>query len=96
MDSYNYEFAKTRHHLQILEIQTVVLRILQADSTKSIYKLPMHRRKCGFPLDNGLELWPIYTYQMCMTECRSRIIRKKCGCYPHFLRRIRKDFYHFS
>ncbi|XP_035719471.1 uncharacterized protein LOC118440483 [Vespa mandarinia] len=94
MDSYNYEFAKTRHHLQILEIQTVVLRILQADSTKSIYKLPIHRRKCGFPSDNGLELWPIYTYQMCMTECRSRIIRKKCGCYPHFLRRICKDFYH--
>ncbi|KAL2722238.1 pickpocket protein 19-like [Vespula squamosa] len=86
MDSYNY--GKTKHHLQILDIQNVVLRILQTDSTKSIYKLPIHRRKCGLPSDNGLELWPIYTYQMCMTECRSHIIKKKCGCYPHFLRHI--------
>ncbi|KAF7399113.1 hypothetical protein HZH68_007705 [Vespula germanica] len=86
MDSYNY--GKAKHHLQILEIQNVVVRILQADSMKSVYKLPIHRRKCGFPSDNGLELWPIYTYQMCMTECRSRIIRTKCGCYPHYLRHI--------
>ncbi|XP_043494290.1 uncharacterized protein LOC122519108 [Polistes fuscatus] len=85
MDSY----STTRGNLlQTLEYQISTLRIIQGDSMKSIYKIPIRRRHCGFPFDKGLELWPIYTYFMCMTECRARIIRTECGCYPHFLRRI--------
>ncbi|KAK2585925.1 hypothetical protein KPH14_010509 [Odynerus spinipes] len=85
MDSYT---ASNRYLLQILELQNVVLRIFQIDIAKGIDDLPIHRRKCGFPWDKGLKLWPIYSFEMCVTECRSRIIGKKCACSPHFLRRI--------
>ncbi|KAK2585926.1 hypothetical protein KPH14_010510 [Odynerus spinipes] len=58
------------------------------NSAKDMDKLSKHRRQCRFPWEEKLELWPIYAFQMCITEYRVGIIKRKCGCYPHFVRRI--------
>lgn len=49
-------------------------------------QLSSTQRNCYFPDENHLKLWPIYTYAMCIEECRYKIIRELCGCHPHFVR----------
>lgn len=42
------------------------------------------RRRCRFQDENDLQHFPIYTKNLCISECRLELIYKTCNCIPHF------------
>ncbi|XP_043523868.1 pickpocket protein 28-like [Frieseomelitta varia] len=55
---------------------------------QNVKDLSVHQRKCKFFNDGGLKTWPVYTTNMCVMECRMKVIQDKCNCRPHFARSI--------
>ncbi|KAG7190655.1 hypothetical protein KM043_006737 [Ampulex compressa] len=64
--------------------------LMMSDVTtmEQVKDLSVHQRTCKYPDDKGLKMWPIYSYGMCVRECRMDLIEKHCNCYPHFSRSI--------
>ncbi|XP_045450483.1 pickpocket protein 28-like [Melitaea cinxia] len=46
--------------------------------------MPRFLRKCRFSHEPISERYPIYSHSHCMMECRIKLIKKLCGCLPHF------------
>uniref|UniRef100_A0A336KHS0 CSON009699 protein n=1 Tax=Culicoides sonorensis TaxID=179676 RepID=A0A336KHS0_CULSO len=43
------------------------------------------QRKCRFHNESNLEHFPVYTKNLCLSECRAKLMLEKCGCIPHFI-----------
>ncbi|XP_041980659.1 pickpocket protein 11-like isoform X2 [Aricia agestis] len=41
-------------------------------------------RKCRFTTEPRGNRYPVYSYNHCILECRINMIKKLCGCVPHF------------
>ncbi|TMW49502.1 hypothetical protein DOY81_005421, partial [Sarcophaga bullata] len=45
------------------------------------------QRKCRFQYESEtLQTSPIYTFGLCLAECRLFLALRVCGCVPHFYR----------
>lgn len=69
-------------------LMDVVMAVSETTYSTQVEELSVTQRGCKFPQDAGLATTPIYTYKMCLIECRYKIIRETCGCHPHFARPI--------
>ncbi|KOC70359.1 Sodium channel protein Nach [Habropoda laboriosa] len=69
-------------------MQQGIISISEIKTTPNVEELRIQQRKCKFLHDGGLETWPIYTRNMCITECRMKVIQNHCNCRPHFARPI--------
>ncbi|CAK9823349.1 Pickpocket protein 19 [Anthophora retusa] len=65
-----------------------IMSISEIKTTPNVKELRIQQRKCKFLNDGGLETWPVYTRNMCITECRMKVIQDRCNCRPHFARPI--------
>ncbi|XP_046737738.1 pickpocket protein 28-like [Diprion similis] len=70
------------------EVAVVDIRVAvqQTESSDELRQLSKSQRECNFPEDGELKMWPVYTYNMCILECRYNFIKGRCGCYPYFAR----------
>ena len=64
------------------------MSISKIKTKQNVKDLSVHQRKCKFFNDGGLKTWPVYTTNMCLMECRMKVIQDKCNCRPHFARSI--------
>lgn len=62
------------------------MSISEIKTAAKVRELRVHQRKCKFFSDGGLKVWPVYTWNMCVEECRMRVIQDRCKCRPHFAR----------
>ncbi|XP_048514732.1 pickpocket protein 11-like isoform X2 [Athalia rosae] len=69
-----------------IEMIDMKISVKETDSSDTLRELSPGQRPCNFPEDASLRMWPLYTRNMCTLECRYNLIKKKCGCYPHFAR----------
>ncbi|XP_023290277.1 pickpocket protein 19-like [Orussus abietinus] len=82
------EFKDDHYHVPPITLLSLTLIITETSSSERVRKLSVPQRECKYLQDGGLNMWPVYSYKMCILECRYDIIRKLCGCYPHFARPI--------
>lgn len=48
-------------------------------------------RKCRLEHEaEPLAASPIYSYNLCRSQCRFRMAMKECGCIPYFYRNVGK------
>ncbi|CAL7939244.1 unnamed protein product [Xylocopa violacea] len=69
-------------------MQEAVMSISQITSNPDIKELSVHQRNCKFLNEGGLKMVPIYSKNVCVTECRMKIIQDHCNCRPHFTKPI--------
>ncbi|XP_071871612.1 pickpocket protein 19 [Bombus fervidus] len=69
-------------------LQRAIMSITQINMNPNVEELRAHQRNCKVYNDDGLKTWPVYTRNMCTTECRMKVIQDKCNCRPHFARPI--------
>ncbi|XP_076761857.1 pickpocket protein 19 [Xylocopa sonorina] len=69
-------------------LQEAVMSISQITSSPDIKELSVHQRNCKFINEGGLKMVPAYSKNMCITECRMKIIQDYCNCRPHFTKPI--------
>lgn len=69
-------------------LQRAIMSITQINMNPNVKELRAHQRNCKVYNDDGLKTWPVYTRNMCITECRMKVIQDKCNCRPHFARPI--------
>lgn len=69
-------------------LQRAIMSITQINMNPNVKELRAHQRNCKVHNDGGLKTWPLYTRNMCITECRMKVIQDKCNCRPHFARPI--------
>ncbi|XP_068985210.1 pickpocket protein 19-like [Bombus flavifrons] len=69
-------------------LQRAIMSITQINMNPNVKELRAHQRNCKVHNDGGLKTWPVYTRNMCITECRMKVIQDKCNCRPHFARPI--------
>ncbi|XP_076644523.1 acid-sensing ion channel 1 isoform X2 [Halictus rubicundus] len=69
-------------------LQRPIVSMFVIKTKSNVQGLQVHQRRCKFSRDGGLKTWPIYTYHMCIIECRMRKIQHHCKCRPHFARPI--------
>ncbi|XP_076681114.1 pickpocket protein 19 [Andrena cerasifolii] len=67
-------------------LQRAIMSISEIKTAAKVRELRVHQRKCKFFSDGGLKAWPVYTWNMCVEECRMRVIQDRCKCRPHFTR----------
>ncbi|XP_043263887.1 uncharacterized protein LOC122404069 [Colletes gigas] len=82
--SYDIPTKWTRPQL----LQRLIMSISEIKTRANVRELQVHQRKCKFVNDGGLRTWPVYTKNMCVIECRMRVIEDRCNCRPHFARPI--------
>ncbi|XP_076231108.1 pickpocket protein 19 [Calliopsis andreniformis] len=80
----SYDVPMAEVHVQIMK--RFIMSISEIKTQAKVRELTIHQRKCKFHSDNGLELWPVYTRNMCAIECRMQVIKDHCKCRPHFSR----------
>ncbi|OAD60203.1 hypothetical protein WN48_06132, partial [Eufriesea mexicana] len=89
---YNYSVDGAQESLTVehtaLMLQRAIMSISAIETKPDVIQLSIQQRKCKFFNDGGLETWPVYTRNMCIMECRMKVIQDNCNCRPHFARTI--------
>ncbi|CAH1395974.1 unnamed protein product [Nezara viridula] len=78
-------FLSAQKHYLALEFEALAIY-----STENTRELSVKQRKCRFLDESNLETSPVYSYNMCRSECRMRLAFKLCSCVPYFYRNIGK------
>nr|XP_024216984.1 pickpocket protein 11-like [Halyomorpha halys] len=78
-------FLSAQKHYLALEFEALTIY-----STENTRGLSVKQRKCRFLEESNLETNPVYSYNLCRSECRMRLGFKLCGCVPYFYRNIGK------
>ncbi len=73
---YGYEFVAN-------DIDANIHHVL--DTTEEFKALGQKRRKCLFPDEKTLTLFPFYSESNCILECSWTLAARHCGCVPWFL-----------
>ncbi|XP_031367621.1 pickpocket protein 19-like [Apis dorsata] len=81
-----YDISMIRTHAK--KIYRNMIFASQIQTKPNVQELSIRQRKCKFFGDGGLKTWPVYTKNMCIIECRMKIIQDNCNCRPHFARPI--------
>jgi amiloride-sensitive sodium channel len=67
-------------------VEFMALEILTSDEAKP---LKPRQRKCRLEHEaEPLDASPVYSYNLCRSQCRFRMAMKECGCIPYFYRNI--------
>lgn len=83
-----YDIPMIRTHSK--KIYRNIIFSSQIQTKPNVQELSVRQRKCKFFDDGGLKTWPVYTKNMCIIECRMKVIQDNCNCRPHFARPIGK------
>lgn len=83
-----YDIPMIRTHSK--KIYRNIIFSSQIQTKPNVQELSVRQRKCKFFNDGGLKTWPVYTKNMCIIECRMKVIQDNCNCRPHFARPIGK------
>lgn len=79
-----YSFPETDY----TTVEFLALEIITSPEAKS---LSITQRKCRLDTEaETLKTSPIYSFNLCRSECRFRMAIKECGCIPYFYRSIDK------
>ena len=85
------EYEKESLFAPLRKISNIEMEAQIVSTSDAVKALSPSQRKCKKPEEDGLMMWPIYTSLMCTLECKYSLIKKKCGCHPHFARPMRKS-----
>ncbi|CAO1302693.1 unnamed protein product, partial [Diamesa hyperborea] len=64
-------------------VEFLALEILTSDDAK---KLSISQRKCRLETESKLSTSSIYSFNICRSECRFKMVYKECKCIPYFYR----------
>ncbi|XP_033231970.1 uncharacterized protein LOC117182960 [Belonocnema kinseyi] len=79
-------FLKPRLNLESQRQYKLDIFVDEFNSSSQVRLLVPQQRHCKFLNDGGLKMWPVYTLNMCILECKYNQMYKACGCHPHFAR----------
>lgn len=92
---YDYpDYGVSTKLIDINKYSFLTIRPEETYSTDNVKLLPLSRRNCIFSHESaaiksygrGDENFVTarYSFQNCMTECRTTVIKSKCGCIPYY------------
>ncbi|KAJ0175159.1 hypothetical protein K1T71_009300 [Dendrolimus kikuchii] len=67
------------------------VQISSTRTSEDLHDLSINLRKCRFHYERYYQRYPFYTYNVCLLECRIKMILKLCGCVPHFYKPLAHD-----
>nr|XP_046470829.1 pickpocket protein 28-like [Neodiprion pinetum] len=76
------------YNLKEMSVIDIKIDVQQTEGSDELREMSKSQRECNFPEDGDLKMWPVYTRNMCILECRYNFIKSRCGCYPYFARPI--------
>ncbi|XP_055854119.1 uncharacterized protein LOC129917915 isoform X3 [Episyrphus balteatus] len=80
--------SKQKYTFPESDYTTVELIALETFTTPRAKELKVNQRKCRFSNEaDEMMTVPIYSYGLCLTECRMKLAWRACKCVPHFYRR---------
>lgn len=80
--------SKQKYTFPETDYTTVELIALETFTTPRAKELKVNQRKCRFSNEaEDMMTVPIYSYGLCLTECRMKLALRACKCVPHFYRR---------
>lgn len=79
-----------RHLLKPYSLTVMELTINSIYAGPEVRRLSIQQRKCKFSEESELIHSPVYSYKLCVIECRIQLALKLCSCTPYYYRRISK------
>lgn len=73
------------------------LSIRSAWTPSEVRSLKIEQRKCRLTHESNLKYSPVYSYNLCRSECRRNLIYKLCKCVPFYYRPSSnlKDYFNY-
>lgn len=73
---------------------SMVFRSFQLYCTSKVRRLIFYQRQCRFDDESNLSHFPyLYSFSICRTECKIKMMLEFCGCIPFFYRAIKSESY---
>lgn len=64
--------------------QMLQFQALSIAAANNLRNLDINQRKCRFSDESNLPISRIYTYNICLMNCRRNLAIELCKCVPHF------------
>ncbi|XP_066153847.1 sodium channel protein Nach [Euwallacea fornicatus] len=59
--------------------------VKEIENQPEVRDLSIQQRKCRYPEENYLEVYPYYSYSACLLQCRKSAQLSKCACAHHLM-----------
>ncbi|XP_017864674.1 PREDICTED: sodium channel protein Nach [Drosophila arizonae] len=84
--------SKQRYTFPESDYTTVELIALEIYTNEDARAFNTKQRKCRFQYEaDEMQTVPIYSFGLCLSECRMFFALRVCGCVPHFYRNILRN-----
>ncbi|KAL7738280.1 hypothetical protein ACLKA6_006611 [Drosophila palustris] len=84
--------SKQRYTFPESDYTTVELIALEIYTNEEARAFTTKQRKCRFQYEaDGMQTVPIYSFGLCLSECRMFFALRICGCVPHFYRNLLRN-----
>ncbi|XP_069683227.1 pickpocket protein 11-like [Periplaneta americana] len=68
----------------MMHYSTMDLAVISVYATSAVRQLDVDHRKCRFWEESDLAISPVYSSNLCRSQCRADLAKSLCGCVPFF------------